>query len=454
MPINSFENYPMSWRPERSKLRSPVYRSLAENLERDIAEGRLRPGTKLPPQRELADYLDVNLSTITRAFRLCERKGLIYAIVGRGTFVSPRATLPEPSAGSDEYIELGVIRPYYCCNQIVADAAGEMLRSHNSDKLFEFDLTLGNAYHRSVAEKWLAGFGMNARTDDIVLTAGTQNALAISLMTLFEAGDKVITDEFTYPNFISLARQLRIQLVSVGADIGGMRPDLLERQCRQCDAKGIFLMPSCCNPTGIAMSPKRRKEIAGVIRERKLILIEDDTYGFLSDDSTAPLASLLPERAVYVHGLSKSLSAGLRIAYVVIPSSYRKAFLNTANNINLKIPLLNAELASRLISCGAAWEIIRRKREMSEERNRIFHRFFPMNAAGGPTGAEVSGRSFFQWLPLPRDCGGYPLEAQAKLQGVRILCSDRFAAGNTTQTPCGSPPVRPYPRMNWSAVLA
>jgi len=89
LPINSFENYPMSWRPERSKLRSPVYRSLAENLERDIAEGRLRPGTKLPPQRELADYLDVNLSTITRAFRLCERKGLIYAIVGRGTFVSP-----------------------------------------------------------------------------------------------------------------------------------------------------------------------------------------------------------------------------------------------------------------------------------------------------------------------------------------------------------------------------
>ena len=70
MPINSFDDYPMTWRPERIHLHPPVYRALAAQLERDILSGRLPPHTKLPPQRELADFLDLNLSTVTRAFRL------------------------------------------------------------------------------------------------------------------------------------------------------------------------------------------------------------------------------------------------------------------------------------------------------------------------------------------------------------------------------------------------
>ena len=70
MSINSFDNYYMSWRPELRRDGAPLYLSLAEQLERDIASGMLLPGTKLPPQRELADFLGINLSTISRAFKL------------------------------------------------------------------------------------------------------------------------------------------------------------------------------------------------------------------------------------------------------------------------------------------------------------------------------------------------------------------------------------------------
>lgn len=88
MPVNSFENYPMSWKPQKSQLERPYYLSLASLLEQDIRSGTLKENTKLPPQRELADFLDLNLSTITRAYKLCELKGLLYAVTGRGTFVS------------------------------------------------------------------------------------------------------------------------------------------------------------------------------------------------------------------------------------------------------------------------------------------------------------------------------------------------------------------------------
>ncbi|WP_426751385.1 GntR family transcriptional regulator, partial [Pseudomonas aeruginosa] len=61
----------MSWKPDISNISTPLYIAIAHQLEQDIKDGKLVPGTKLPPQRELADFLDVNLSTITRAFKLC-----------------------------------------------------------------------------------------------------------------------------------------------------------------------------------------------------------------------------------------------------------------------------------------------------------------------------------------------------------------------------------------------
>ena len=66
MPVNSFDDYPMSWRPVLQRT-GPLSLELAAQLEADIKSGALLPGTRLPPQRELADFLDVNLSKIGRA---------------------------------------------------------------------------------------------------------------------------------------------------------------------------------------------------------------------------------------------------------------------------------------------------------------------------------------------------------------------------------------------------
>ena len=92
MPVNSFDNYPMSWRPQLKKDKGSIHKELTDLLRKDINEGVLLPGTKLPPQRELADFLDINFTTVTRAYKLCEYKGLIYSVMGSGTFVSARTT--------------------------------------------------------------------------------------------------------------------------------------------------------------------------------------------------------------------------------------------------------------------------------------------------------------------------------------------------------------------------
>lgn len=427
MPINSFENYPMSWVPDKTKLTSPIYLSIAKLLEQDIRSGNLAGNTKLPPQRELADFLDLNLSTITRAFKICENKGLIYANIGQGTFVSPNAAIPSFEKGENNSIELSVIKPYYQFNTIVVDTAKRILQRDTAHYLFGFDHSFVSSFHKEIARKWLQTFHVNAEPDHIILAAGTQNGLTIAFLALFHAGDKIITDTFTYSNFIGLAKQLNIQLISVAADADGMIPDLLEKQCRLMDIKGIFLMPSCNNPTGAAMSMERKEAIARLIQEYNLILIEDDAYGFISNQADTPMQALIPNHTVYLHSLSKSLSAGLRCAYMVIPDCFKKVFLDTANNVNLKVPLLGAEIISELIVSGDADKIIKQKKAQAKERNSIYKKFFPEHISSNVY-------SFFQWLPLPSVYNGYQLEMQAKDNGIQIFCSDRFLVGKAEQT--------------------
>ena len=178
MPVNSFEDYPMSWKPQKSKLEKPYYLSIAASLEADILSGKLPENTKLPPQRELADFLDLNLSTVTRAYKLCELKGLLYAVTGRGTFVSPGTSTQNTFLEKDEgVIEMGMIKPFYESNQAVRNAARLVLDREESIRLFEYSNPLGTKRQINAARKWLRRIGVDAGEENVLLSAGAKNAL-------------------------------------------------------------------------------------------------------------------------------------------------------------------------------------------------------------------------------------------------------------------------------------
>ena len=110
MPYNSFDDCPMSWRPALTRGEEPLHLALARLLEEDIRSGALRPGTRLPPQRELADFLDISVSTVTRAFAVCSRRGLlslslihIWSPMCRCSFAGEWSPIP---AGSPAYSPL------------------------------------------------------------------------------------------------------------------------------------------------------------------------------------------------------------------------------------------------------------------------------------------------------------------------------------------------------------
>lgn len=424
MPINSFDDYPMAWKPEKQKLTYPIYTCLADLIEQDIKSGKLASNTKMPPQRELADFLDLNLSTITKAYKLCEMRGLLHALTGKGTYVTPYANVPTSTVEkkTGQRIELAVIHPFYDTNEVIRDLTIEILQRPFSEQLFEYSHPLGDRGQILTASRWLQRFGLHADEDNTMIAAGAQNALATILTSLFEAGDKIAVDTFTYPNFISLANQLYLQLVPIENDEEGMCSDRLENACALQKVRGVYLMPSGGNPTNIAFSETRKKEIAEVIRKRNLIAVEDDNYAALMEQPYAPVTLQAPEHSIYVSGLSKPLCPGLRIAYLYLPKQHINPMEQGIFSQNLKISSLNMEIAAEIIRSGMAWKIIQKKRAAAARRNQIYASCFP--------GSSPRMESYYQWLELPDHLTGRLCEAELSRRGVSVFGAERFSVGN------------------------
>ena len=430
MPFNSFLNYPMSWKPEREKLKRPVYLALAEQLEKDIAGGFLPPGTKLPPQRELADFLDLNVTTVTRAYRLCELKGLIYAVVGSGTFVSPNAAKSVTISTENlvrESIDLGFVSSFESCNSMLTDTIAAVTKKKQISELLNYEYPTGMPHHKAAGVNWLKNIGVQTDTDHIAIVSGTQNGLALSLFALFEPGNRIAVDTYTYANFIELAKMYHIQLVPIPGDSEGMGAEELEAQHRLNPLHGVFLMPSCCNPTTIMISEKRKRELASVIEKYHLILIEDDIHAFFTSgivpDYQGAMVRLIPEQTIYLCGTSKPICSGLRVAYLVYPDRFREKILKAIFNVNVKTSSLDTEIISELILSGKANEIVERKRLLAAEMNTLFFEFFPeVRWIGHPL-------SFYRWLPITDRRGGIQIEQELQDAGIRVYHSDRFLSG-------------------------
>ncbi|MGG2082065.1 PLP-dependent aminotransferase family protein [Lysinibacillus pakistanensis] len=426
MPVNSFEEYPMSWRPNISNISAPLYIAIAEQLEQDIKDGKLLPGTKLPPQRELADFLDVNLSTITRAFKLCGQKGLIYASIGSGTFVSSDAATNKillPTSHSPHMIEMGSVLPDNYVNEDITRYMKKMMSDSNFNNLFQYGRLEGNVWQNEAALKLLEK--VNFQTDQpILLGAGGQNAIVGTLAALFQAGDRIGTDPITYAGIKTAANMLGIQLVAIQQRDGEMTREGLLYACKNEHIKGLYVIPDFHNPTTHTMSLETRRMIAEVARDTGLIIIEDAIYSFLKEQPLAPIASYAPEKVIYIASLSKTISPGLRLSYIVTPSALRKRIMETLYNINISISPMMLELATRLIHDGVAETILEKHKLYAKQQNALVNQYLGnYNILGGEA-------CIFRWLILPDKFTGVQFELLAAKAGVQVYAAERFAVGN------------------------
>ena len=158
--------------------------------------------------------------------------------------------------------------------------------------------------------------------------------MACILGGLFRAGDRIATDGLTYPGFKTLAAMLGLRLVPIAMDEHGMVPGKPGRGLPAQRHQGPSIScPACTNPTTATIPEERRKQIAGLAEWHDLLIIEDDAYDLTNPARIPPVGDNARDRSLFIAGMSKSMAAGLRVAFVAAPKrllkSLAQAVLNT-----------------------------------------------------------------------------------------------------------------------------
>jgi DNA-binding transcriptional MocR family regulator len=411
---------------------SPVYQRLAEAIAERIAKGELADGERLPPHRELAKLLGINVTTVTRAFSALQQRGLVQARPGRGTQVVPRAPGDGgdfKSAPSDEsdLVDLSVNRP---ATTGYLDALAVLLPRLPKDRRYaalqDYHPPEGPAWARFRIAEWLAPIVGDDDPGRIVLTDGAQHGLACVLAAVAQRGDVVLADAVTYQGINALCRSLGLDLRGLPADREGMRPQAFEAACAHARPRAVFLVPSLHNPTTVTLREERRRALAAIARRHNVLLIEDDVYRPLLDENIPSFAAIEPDLTVYISCLSKCVAPGLRLGFVFGPRALM-GHIATALRIGCwSISPLTALIGTILLEEGTAGRIIDGQKEELRQRQKM------LREALSHFDVQTHETSTHAWLHLPEPWRGASFARAARQRGVGLLPADAFAIGRET----------------------
>ena len=410
---------PHDWIDEVQRGHGPVYAALAQALEAAIRDGRLHPGDRLPPQRDVARRLGVDLTTVTRAYTLAKDRGLLEGAVGRGSFVRRppedadpilvdlSMNLPPPPLG----LNLGVL---------LRETADDILRASDASLLMAYSAGAGTLGQRAAGARWLAP-ALDVSPEQILIAPGAQAAVAATFAALLRPGDRVVVEALTYPGVISLARTLGLILIPCPTDADGLIPDALEAICQRERPAAIYVIPTLQNPTTATLPPVRRAAIATLARQFDAWIVEDEPYSLLMPSPPPAIATFAPERTVFVGSLAKTLTPGLRIAYIAAPPGCVDRISDSLRALAVMPAPLMTMVATRWIQEGVALSLLLGVRTEAAARRALAARLLP-TAIGGPESIHV-------WLPLADGRSAKALTVAAQARGLALVTGEAFAVG-------------------------
>ncbi len=413
-----------AWSPDIKKANVPIYLAILTALERDIVSGTLRPGDRLPTHRELANQLELAIGTVTKAYREAERRGLINGDGRRGTFVAGLAHQPKTPHHSlhqeSGFIDLSPYFPPAETDPDLRHALAELSR-REVNHLIHYTGPRGYARHRATGAQWVGTLGLSTDEDAVIVTAGAQHAILITLLALAQRGDVIATARHTYTGVKWVAELLGLKLVGVKSDRDGLLPDAFESCCQKHKVKFLYCIPSLDNPTNAILSESRNRALAETAEKYGVEIIEDEINRRLLADPPPLISSIAPGRTFLIASLAKVVAGGLRVCYLVAPEKNREKLYKAVLATTLMVSPLAAELASLWISDGTAERSVVRKRVEAERRNAI--------AVETLKDLEYSGHpsSYFLWLKLPERWHPGEFAAEAHRTGVIVAPSDIFA---------------------------
>lgn len=444
--------------------RTSLYLQIENFFRSAIGSGKLPVESRLPSARALAADLGVSRMTVEGAYAGLEAEGLVRREIGSGTFVMPLPPPPVSTPGRrTERWPQWQSDLLASCESWREAAAPDMLGLSRHEKSFSFDIGSGDSrrfpvdelrktmqtvlrkdgrnaleygdprgyapLRRSMAEV-LTSQGLEAREEDILITSGSQQALALVAQLLLRPGDRVLVERPTYGAALDLFRALSLSVVDVPVDRDGMDTSLLEPMLQRYHPKLLYVIPNFQNPTGSCMSTHRRRELVSLAARYNVPILEDDFVGDLRYDGRAqPTLKALDQSGgvIYMSTFSKMLMPGLRTGLLLADGPVLELVTGLKKLTDLATSNAIQRTLHSFVSVGRYAAHLRRSRRVYGARRdamaEAVERYLPVG-----TEFDMPPGGLFLWLRLPPGISARDLLPRARKNGVRFAPGGQFFA--------------------------
>jgi len=456
----------------------PLYRQIEVYFRECILSGSLAAETRLPSTRQLASDLGVNRITVETAYSALEAEGLICSRVGSGTYVL--AALPEQQRPREEpaapwplwqaeLLEAGWLAEASPAEEMLADvhhpepvsfAGGSgdarlfpsedfrkviqtVMRRDGAEAL-DYGDPRGYAPLRATIAGVLTSQGLMVRAENILITGGSQQGLALVVQLLLKAGDTILVENPTYSGALSLFRALGLRVVGAPIDQHGLRVEALEELLQTHHPRLIYTMPTFQNPTGACMSLARRQQLLALAERYNLPVLEDDFVGDLRyEGRMLPPLKALDSRGlvIYLNTYSKMFMPGLRVGFIAAEGPVYERLVNFKRLNDLATSNLMQRAVEAYVSVGSYQNHLRRcvlaYRRRLDAMQQALNRSMP---AGVKFHLPLGG--LFIWLQLPPGMDAGALLPLACREGIAYAPGEDFFAESSGKN---------YLRLNFAA---
>ncbi|CAN5354096.1 aminotransferase class I/II-fold pyridoxal phosphate-dependent enzyme [soil metagenome] len=288
---------------------------IASAIARQITDGEFRPGDRLPTVRDVATELGVSPATVSAAWQLLGRAGLVVSRGRSGSFVrsAPRDWLPRSYHDFDQQTDVrldlsrGTPDPELLPSLVPA-LNSMAARADTSSYQLKPDIP---ELHDLMRDTW------PSPVESLTVLNGALDAIDRILASVARFGDRVAVESPGFPPFFELLEQYGLEPVPLALDARGVVPSSLASALGS-KPVAVLLQPRAQNPTGVSMDAARAEELARVIARHPngddVVIIQDDHSSAISTADDVTLARWLPDQVLHIRSFSKTHGPDLRIA--------------------------------------------------------------------------------------------------------------------------------------------
>lgn len=380
----------------------PVYVEIIELILSYIKNGDLLPGERLPSERKLADFFQVNRSTVVHALDELVALGWIIRKQGSGTIVNEGkwGISSAPRTNWRRYLEQNAfakIDPFIEQIEMLIKQSSETVLDLYTGELpldlipsFSFPPLTWKHFleeesqddlgylplRQSISRETEKEYGFSLPPDSLLITSGAQQALFLILQVLLQSGDSVAIEDPSFLYALPIFQAVGIRLYGVKLDQEGICLDSLEKVIRQHRVKMVMVNPSFQNPTGKMMTMKRRKALVKLCQNHQIPILEDDVFAklnFVSSNQIQPLKKLDPENVLYIGSLSKILGSTTKIGWLSAPTSVNQRLAEARKMMDFSLSIFPQVLANLALTDEAFFaEISCLKKKVEQRAQAVF----------------------------------------------------------------------------------